>query len=188
MMPRRTLHLSILLRSTALVLAGATNAAAQTLASDIRQDWQRMQQLMLGMADAMPEDRFDYASTPEQRTFGEQVLHVAGGNVLLMGFLGAEADRPAIDPRNTRTFGYAATTKADILAALSDSFDYGTAALEEFDDDALLARVDGPPFLPQSTRLRLVYFVIGHAWDIYGQMAVYLRLNEVVPPASRGGV
>ena len=143
---------------------------------------------MTGMADAMPEDAYDYASTPEQRTFGEQVLHVAGGNVFLLGFLGVEAERPAIDPRNTRTFGYAATSKADVLAALGESFDYGAAVLEALDDDALLARVDGPPFLAQTTRVRLAYFVIGHIWDIYGQMAVYLRLNGVVPPASRGGV
>jgi hypothetical protein len=178
----------IILLSTVLALGGATTATAQTLASDVQQDWQVMKQIMLGIADAMPEDGFDYASTPEQRTFGEQILHVAGGNVFLMGFLGAEADRPAIDPRNTRTFGHAATSKAEILEALSDSFDYGTAALDEFDDEALVARVDGPPFLAQTTRLRLAYFVIGHAWDIYGQMAVYLRLNGIVPPASRGGV
>ncbi len=183
MTTRRTLLLS-----TVLVLAGATGAAAQTLASDLQQDWQRMKQIMMGIADAMPENGFDYASTPEQRTFGEQILHVAGGNVMLMGFLGAAADGPTIDRTNTRTFGYAATSKADVLQALADSYDYGAAALEEFDDDALVARVQGPPFLRQPSRLRLVYFVIGHAWDIYGQMAVYLRLNGVVPPASRGGV
>ena len=39
-----------------------------------------MQPIMTGIADAMPEDGFDYASTPEQRTFGAQILHVAGGN------------------------------------------------------------------------------------------------------------
>ena len=183
MTTRRILPLSLV-----LLLAGAATAAAQTLASDLQQDWQRMQQIMMGIADAMPEDGFDYASTPEQRTFGEQILHVAGGNVMLMGFLGAQAEGPAIDRTNTRTFGYTATSKADVLAALADSYDYGAAALAEFDDDTLLARVQGPPFLQQPSRLRLAYFVIGHAWDIYGQMAVYLRLNGVVPPASRGGV
>jgi uncharacterized damage-inducible protein DinB len=80
------------------------------------------------------------------------------------------------------------TTRRTVLLSLADSYDYGAAALEEFDDDDLLARVQGPPFLQQPSRLRLVYFVIGHIWDIYGQMAVYLRLNGVVPPASRGGV
>ena len=183
MTTRRAIPLSI-----AFVLAGVATAPAQTVASDLQQDWQRMTRIMTGIADAMPEDGFAYASTPEQRTFGEQILHVAGANVMLMGFLGAEAEGPAVDRRNTRTFGYTATSKADVLQALSDSFAYGAAALEAFDDDDLLARVQGPPFLQQTSRLRLVYFVIGHAWDIYGQMAVYLRLNGVVPPASRGGV
>ena len=174
--------------SAIAVLVLETAAFTQTLSGDVLADWQRMKQIMMGIADAMPEDQFDYASTPEQGTFGEQILHVAGGNVILMGFLGAEASGPSIDRRNLRTFGYTATSKADILQALSDSFDYGEAALREFDDDSLLERVTGPPFLGEPSRVRLAYFVIGHAWDIYGQMAVYLRLNGVVPPASRRGV
>ena len=171
-----------------VLLVGTPAAPAQTLSGDVLQDWQRMKQTMMGIGDAMPENQFDYASTPEQRTFGEQILHVAGGNVMLMGFLGAEASGPTVDRGNTRTFGYTVTSKADVLQALSDSFDYGEAALREFDDDSLLERVAGPPFLGEPSRVRLVYFVIGHAWDIYGQMAVYLRLNGVVPPASRRGI
>ena len=171
-----------------VILGTSTVAPAQTLSGDVLQDWQGLKQIMMGIADAMPEDAFDYASTPAQRTFGEQILHVAGGNVMLMGFLGAEASGTSVDPRNTRTFGYTVTSKAAILQALSDSFDYGAAALRDFDDDSLLERVAGPPFLGEPSRVRLVYFVIGHPWDIYGQMVVYLRLNEIVPPASRRGV
>ena len=178
----------VVVLAAVVVLGAATVAPAQTLSGDVLQDWQRMKQIMMGIADAMPEDQFDYASTPEQRSFGEQILHVAGGNVMLMGFLDAEVSGPTIDRRNQRTFGYTVTSKADILQALSDSFDYGEAALREFDDDSLLERVAGPPFLGEPSRVRLVYFVIGHAWDIYGQMAVYLRLNGIVPPASRRGV
>ena len=135
----------ILFLAGVAVLA-ATTASAQGFTDDVREDWQRMKRIMMGMADAMPEDQFDYASTPEQRTFREQILHVAGGNVMLMGFLGAEAEGPSVDRSNTRTFGYTVTSKADVLQALSDSFDYGTAALQEFDDDGLLQRVTGPPF------------------------------------------
>ena len=178
----------IVVLSAVAVLVLETAAFAQTLSGDVLQDWQRMKQVMMGIADAMPEDTFDYASTPEQRTFGEQILHVAGGNVMLMGFLGAEADGPSVDRQNLRTFGYTATSKADILQALNESFDYGETALREFDDDSLLERVAGPPFLGEPSRVRLAYFVIGHAWDIYGKMAVYLRLNGIVPPASRRGV
>ena len=61
--------------SAVAVLSTVTVAPAQTLSEDILQDWQRMKQIMMGIADAMPEETFDYASTPEQRTFGEQLLH-----------------------------------------------------------------------------------------------------------------
>ena len=163
-------------------------AGAQALSDGLLQDWQQMRQLITGMANAMPDDKFDYASTPEQRNFGEQLLHVAGGNAFLLGFLGAETSRPNVDLRDFSTFGYTATSKEDILQILSQSFDYGDAVLNEFDDEALLQNVAGPPFMAQPTRVRLVYFVMGHVWDIYGQLAVYLRLNDIVPPASRRGV
>ena len=164
-------------------------AQSSLLSSEILEDWQRMRQLMMSTANAMPEDKFDYASTPEQRNWGEQILHVAGGNVFLMGFLGGETPAPMIDRRNFRTFGHTATSKAEILEILSQSFDYGEAVLREFDDDGLLEHAAGPPFLgSERTRLRVANFVIGHQWDIYGQMVVYLRLNGIVPPASSRGV
>jgi hypothetical protein len=49
----------------------------------------------------------------------------------------------------------------------------------------MLQGVANPPgFLGPSSRARIYTFLIGHTWDIYGQMAVYLRLNDIVPPAS----
>ena len=75
--------------SAIAVIVLETAAFTQTLSGDVLADWQRMKQIMMGIADAMPEDQFDYASTPEQRTFGEQILHVAGGNVMLMGLRGS---------------------------------------------------------------------------------------------------
>ena len=170
------------------VFVTATATTAQTLSAELARDWQTMRERMVRIADAMPADRFDYASTPDQRTFSEQILHIAGANVMLLGFLGAEVSQPTVDLQNTKTFGYTATSKPDVLQALSASFDYGESALQEFNDEDLLQGASGPPFLGQPTRVRLVYFAISHAWNIYGQMAVYLRLNDIVPPASRGGV
>ncbi len=184
--PARLWQVIVIAVWTMFMTAAATSA--QTLSAELLQDWRTMKERMLRIADAMPADTFDYASTPDQRTFGEQILHIAGANVMLMGFLDAEVSQPTVDLRNTRTFGYTVTSKPDILQALSASFNYGQTALEEFDNEDLLQTASGPPFLGQPTRVRLVYFAISHAWNIYGQMAVYLRLNDIVPPASRGGV
>jgi uncharacterized damage-inducible protein DinB len=80
------------------------------------------------------------------------------------------------------------TSPAAIMAALVASFDYGTAVLEEQTEATLVqaagtTRFDGG--MGPSTRVRVVYYVIGHTWDIYGQMVVYLRLNGLTPPASQ---
>src|SRR5688500_19444517 len=75
------------------------------------------------------------------------------------------------------------------MAELQKSQDYGTAVIKEFNDAQLSERVKSLRFMgPTVSRLRLAYFSISHGQAIYGQMAVYLRLNRVMPPASnRGG-
>ena len=75
-------------------------------------------------------------------------------------------------------------TKAAAMKALSDSFDYGTAILKEQTDQTMLQTVNAP-FLGPSSRARVFTFVMGHTWDLYGQLAVYLRLQGRVPPASQ---
>ena len=81
-----------------------------------------------------------------------------------------------------------ATSKPEILKALADSFDFGTAALKQQTDQTMIAQAETTRydrFMGPSTKARVVYYVIGHTWDIYGQMAVYLRLSGKVPPASQ---
>ena len=78
-----------------------------------------------------------------------------------------------------------APTKADIVAALRQVNDYGAAVLKEFNDQQLAERVTSLPFLgPTASRLRVINFSMSHSQDIYGQLAVYLRLSGITPPAS----
>ncbi|MGE3842284.1 MAG: DinB family protein [Vicinamibacterales bacterium] len=161
------------------VLASSTRSTAQgvTIAGDVLKDWVGQKSVMMKIAAEMPDDKFGYKSTPAQRTFAEQVLHVATVNVGLMRTLGAKAAPPTINDK--------ATAKADVLKALGDSFDYGEAALKEFSDAQMLEAVMGPRFIGQATRARIAFFTIAHSQDIYGQLVVYLRLNGHVPPASQ---
>ncbi len=166
----------------AALVASAVVAHAQS--ASIRdgavQDWTRLKDTMMKISDAMPEAKFGFRATPPERTFGEQILHVAEANVVQMGRLGSKATPPVINMK--------ATGKADILKALADSFDFGAAALNEQTDQSMLFTAENTRydrFMGPSTRARVVYYVIGHTWDIYGQMAVYLRLNGVTPPASQ---
>ena len=148
-----------------------------TVRGDLLKDWQDQKDMMLKIADAMPEDRFGYKSTPAQRSYGEQIMHVAVVNADLLKVIGGTATPPAFTADSAKT-------KAEILQALAESYDYGIALLNE-QTDATFGQTINAAFLGPSTRSRMFWFLLGHSMDVYGQMVVYLRLNGIVPPASR---
>jgi uncharacterized damage-inducible protein DinB len=155
-------------------------APSSQVLRDLRTDWQAQKDTMMKIADAMPEGKVGYKSTPPQRNYGEQIMHVALTNVELLKVLGGKTPPPAFTVESAKT-------KADILKALSDSYDYGTALLNEESESTIGSSVkDSPPWLGPATRARIYWTLLAHTMDIYGQMAVYLRLNGIVPPASRG--
>ena len=156
-------------------------AAAQASIRDgALQDWTQLKDTMMKISEAMPEDKFGYKATPPERTWVEQILHVAEANVNQIGRLGPKAMPPVVNMK--------ATSRTEILKALADSFDYGTAALNEQTDRTMVEAATSTRFdrfMGPSVKARVVYYVIGHTWDIYGQMVVYLRLNGITPPASQ---
>lgn len=165
--------------ATAAPAAGLAPAAGTaTVRGDLIKDWQDQKDTMMKLADAMPEDKFGYKSTPPQRSYGEQVMHIALVNVDLLKVVGGTATPPSFTAESAKT-------KADILKALAESYDYGIALLNEQNDAGTTQTIDAG-FLGPSTRARVFWFLLGHSMDIYGQMVVYLRLNGIVPPASRG--
>jgi uncharacterized damage-inducible protein DinB len=162
------------------LIAPAAAAAQASIRDGAIQDWTRLQETMTKISEAMPEDKFGYRATPGERTWGEQILHVAEANVNQIGRLGAKAVPPAINMK--------ATSRTEILEALTSSFEYGTAALKEQTDQTMVEAAGSTRFdrfMGPSVKARVVYYVIGHTWDIYGQMVVYLRLNGITPPASQ---
>ena len=165
---------------------GAQPASA-TIVGDLLHDWSNMKATIADIGETMPEDKFGFKPAPTQRTFGEQLLHIAHGNVLGLKPLGANSAPPDIDLK--------ATSKAAIMKAVADSFDYGTAVIKAQTEQSITQAIQGPP-VPELgdparrpygmvTRAKLVWATIGHAWDEYGAMTTYLRLNDIVPPASR---
>ncbi len=138
--------------------------------------------MIRGLAEAMPEDKYNFKPTPPQQSFGERVLHVAQVNLMLLKALGAKTAAPDIDEK--------ATTKAASMAAVQKVGDYGVAVIRELGEKGLQGRIDSPPPMawfmgPQLSRQRVIYFLMTHSQDTYGQLVVYLRLNGITPPASR---
>jgi uncharacterized damage-inducible protein DinB len=165
-----------------VLMAATVGLGAQTgsLQEGTLKDWTSQRDMLLKIAAAMPEEKFGYRPTPAQRTWGEQILHIAQANLNQMGRLGSKRPAPVID--------MTLTSPTAILKTLADSFDYVTAVLEEQTDTALIRQAGNTPsdrFMGPSAGVRVVYYVVGHTWDIYGQMVVYLRLNGITPPASQ---
>jgi len=159
-----------------MVVASSSAALAQaTIHGDLTKDWAGQKTLLVALANAMPEDKYGFKPTPAQRSFGEHVLHIAQVNVMLAKALGGKTAEPAINAK--------ATTKAEMIKAMSDAFDYGAAVIAEFNNTSIQETIQAP-FMGPSTRARVMFFLNGHTQDTYGQMVVYVRLNGITPPAS----
>jgi hypothetical protein len=143
-----------------------------------------LQQEVVGAAEAMPADKYDFAPPTTMgefkgvRTFAQQVKHLAQANYeFFQGWTVPGAT--AVDPKTID----ALTTKDDIVKALKDSYTYAHAAIGTITPDNAFIVMGKPP--RTATRVFLASFCLAHSQDHYGQMVEYLRMNGIIPPASR---
>jgi uncharacterized damage-inducible protein DinB len=146
------------------------------------------EKVIVSAADAMPADKYGFAPKDGEfkgvRTFGQMVKHLSATNCILSAAaLGEEPPADAGDELGPEVV----RTKAEILNYLTDSFAYLDKAIEAIGQKN--TPVKSSPISPlksaEVTRLTLVVESLAHAFDHYGQMVEYLRMNGVVPPASR---
>ena len=123
----------------------------------------------------MPEDGYGFTPTPAERNFGGWVAHVADAQT-------GTCSRISGTPKNINAGSK--TTKADLVAALKDSFDTCDAVYDSLTDANAgdsIAGGRGP-----GVRLALLAGNVAHDNECYGSMAVYLRLKDIVPPSTAG--
>lgn len=168
----------------------AAQEAAPTIASIVDRQISAIEKQVVDVAEAMPEDKFNFS--PEGlnipgsnykgvRTFAVEVKHIASSNYFIWSPLTGdklpEGLKEGNGPENLKT-------KADILKFLKDSFALGHKAAAGLTTENAVQTVSmGPRKTP---RLHLATFGVEHAFDHYGQLVEYLRMNGIVPPASRG--
>jgi uncharacterized damage-inducible protein DinB len=144
-------------------------------------------------AEAMPVEKYSYrpaegkfknekpeVGPAEVRTFAEQVKHVACANFAFAAELDGQQPPAACDKGGPST----AKTKKELLIYLRDSFVAIRKSLGAIDTRNMFDPIEGP-YAGPNTRLGLATVVVWHAADHYGQMTLYLRENNIVPPASR---
>ena len=142
-------------------------------------------------AEAMPEDKFGFAPTQGEfktvRTFALQVKHVAHTNFMIFAGMLGEKPPANVDPKEDNG-PESMTAKADIIKYLKDSFAMGHRAMATLTEANLTERLTPNPFGgngPGPTRLGIANLTLWHSFDHYGQMVEYLRMNGIIPPASR---
>ena len=145
-----------------------------------------LEQDFVPAAEAMPDDKFDFAPTNGEfkgvRTFAQQVKHVAAVNYELGAAILQE--KPPADI-NGEAGPASITSKADIVKYLKDSFAYVHRAMQTIDEKNEVEAVRSPFGEGRVSRLGLACSISWHGYDHYGQMVEYLRMNGIIPPASR---
>lgn len=185
-------HKEILLVAAPLLLPAIAQAqraqqAPRTITSVVDREISNIEKQIVDVAEAMPEEKFNFS--PEAlnipgadykgvRTFAVQLKHVAASNYFIWSPLTAEKLPEGLKDGNGPE---AIKTKAEIIQFLKDSFALGHRAAATLTAKNILQTAQNS----KSTRLRLATFGVSHAYDHYGQMVEYLRMNGIVPPASR---
>jgi len=147
-----------------------------------------VQDQIVSAAEAMPATKYEFIPTEGEfkgvRTFARQVTHLSATNhILAAAALGEEPPADAGDENGPETV----RTKAEILDYLNTSFAHLGKAIDAIGEPNTMVKASPISPLPASktTRLALTVEALIHAFDHYGQMVEYLRMNGVVPPASR---
>jgi uncharacterized damage-inducible protein DinB len=171
----------------ALLLPAVVAAQSQptpNIASVLDNQVKTLERDFVPAAEAMPADKFNFAPSPslgefkESRTFSQQVSHVATTNYIFGAAILGE--KPPVNTEGPNENGPASLkTKDDVIKYLKDSFAYVHKAI------ATITPQNAVEPVGKSTRLGLASLTAWHGFDHYGQMVVYLRLNGIIPPASR---
>jgi uncharacterized damage-inducible protein DinB len=184
----RFLFLLFTIAAVGRAQSSPTPPVPATIAAIVDRQIDAVEKLVVEAAEAMPEEKYNFS--PESlaipgadykgvRTFAQQVRHVAASNYAIWWSLTGE------DVPSDFKGGNGPDTlksKADIVKFLKDSYALGHRAAATL----TAQNATETPANGRSSRLNLATFAIAHAYDHYGQMIEYLRMNGIVPPASRG--
>ena len=177
-MTRRFYLASVLAAASALPVLAADGA--NPLSAEVKRSYLSIRNNLIKMAEKMPEEQYSFRPTPEVETFGRRVAHITDANMRTCSGLKGEQ-------KSLRAS--AKTAKADLVAALKQALEYCDSVFDSMTDRAAVELIDAsiasPPVRDvKQSRLAVLYSVVRHSNEVYGYMAVYLRLKGIVPPTS----
>jgi|SRR5262245_21613690 len=167
-----------------ILFALATGAAsAQTPSADmgysatLARSWANISNLVAKSAEAMPEANYAFKPTPDVRSFGELVGHLAEEHYMICA--GAKGEK---SPKDGVAFEKI-TAKAELVKAINESIAYCTAIYGATKDEAATNQPTAPG--RRDTPFRALLLNVTHDSEHYGNMVTYLRIKGIVPPSSQ---
>ena len=164
-----------------LFLASVMAASCQTAPSPsqaVLGAWNDIGRKLIAMAEDFPESKYDFKPVPAQRSFAEQLLHVAGSNSLFTDV--AQGKKPADDEARAHY-----PTKAAVVAYVKKSFADGAAVIQSKGDSGMADSVKDAESGEVQRLTDIAYGMVEHSGEHYGQLVVYYRVAGLVPPESR---
>ena len=155
------------------MFAGRMSAEAQSnpIFADAKTDYVSVRKVILISADMMPAESYSFRTTPQVRTFGQLVAHVADAQIAICSVAKGESKSGNAKGK---------TSKADLVAALKASFDYCDPVYDSMTDASGAQAVK--LFGNDRTKLGVLFFNNTHDNETYGTMVAYLRIKGLVPP------
>ena len=175
---KRTFVIPALLLLAASAIAQTTWAQSKDpVSTALRDILPSRQKNTVAAVEAMPAEKFSYKPSADQMTFGRLVVHMAETNNLLCS-KAAAVPAPKVEEAKEPD------SKDKLVVALKASFDFCSDALAKMDDSKLEETTEG--FGGKQVTRAWISLVLAGAWaDHYAETAMYLRLNDVLPPSAK---
>ncbi|MBI3982865.1 MAG: DinB family protein [Gemmatimonadetes bacterium] len=177
-----------MLMAVALAIAPGTALAQQmsTMQShaggvaSVRPLYDMVKGWVVSSAEQMPEANYAFRPTPDVRTFGQLLGHVANASYMFCSYAKGEKNPATSDFEKT-------TAKAALVQAVKDAFAYCDGAYQITDMKAM-EEVTITEANMKGSKLWVLNFNMGHDFEHYGNMVTYFRIKGMVPPSSQGGM
>jgi uncharacterized damage-inducible protein DinB len=172
-------------RSGSSQTPGQPPQPARSRADETRDAWNDVGNKLVAMAKDFPEDKYDFKLTPAQRSFAENLLHVAGVDYDLIRSVSGTSLGPDLGKNPHNPPREAFRTKAAVVALIQQAVADGAEVIKQ-QGDAGLDRAVKLPWGNKLVHASYVWtFTIEHSAEHYGQLVGYYRANNLVPPDSR---
>jgi hypothetical protein len=156
---------------------------ARSRSDEMLDSWNAIGNKLVAMAQDFPEDKYDFKVQKDQRTFAENLLHAAALDFVLIRRISGSNLGPDFGEGDNPSRGVF-KTKADVVKFVQEAVADGAQVIQKQGDAGLdkTSKFFGNRLAQNST---IWTFAIEHSGEHYGQLVVYYRANNLVPPDSR---